>query len=151
MPEVGLVQLARIALKVAQAMLPKHRSRFSKKQFTQTHLLALHSFMRKTYPRFWSKSSNPFLATKADAASRPLTLRDWLKWLVVDPNRHLLMAQAVHAGPVNDCAPLPALIEQARQHAPVHVVLANAEFDSERNQQAYPSADGCPIGHPGQP
>ena len=62
--------------------------------------------------------------------------RYWLKWLVVvDVSRHLLLAQAAHAGPVNDCARLPQMIEQAHQVLPFKVVLADAEFDSERNHQ----------------
>lgn len=205
MPEVGLVQLARTALKVAQAVLPKHRSRFSKKQFTQPQLLALHCIMRfedwtyreaevrlaehqelrralglqsvpdhttvyrflrrlkeedltkvltevvKRFPRYKGRRSivaidatglapgaisTFFIHRRQQHGQQPMSRRYWLKWLVVvDVSRHLLLAQAAHAGPVNDCARLPALIEQARQLVPVHVVLADAEFDSERNHQ----------------
>lgn len=67
--------------------------------------------------------------------NKPLTYY-WLKWLVVvDVGRHLLLAQAAHAGPANDCCRLPELIDRARQVAPIEVVLADAEFDSERNHQ----------------
>lgn len=66
---------------------------------------------------------------------KPLTYY-WLKWLVVvDVSRHLLLAQTAHAGPTNDCGRLPQLIDQAHQLTPVQVVLADAEFDSERNHQ----------------
>jgi len=65
----------------------------------------------------------------------PLTYY-WLKWLVVvDVSRHLLLAQAAHAGPANDCGRLPQLMDQAHQVVPLQVVLADAEFDSERNHQ----------------
>jgi hypothetical protein len=65
----------------------------------------------------------------------PLTYY-WLKWLVVvDVSRHLLLAQTAHAGPANDCFRLPPMIDQAYQVAPFQVVLADAEFDSERNHQ----------------
>jgi len=40
MAEVGLLPFARIALQVANAVLPRYRSRFSKHQFTQPQLLA---------------------------------------------------------------------------------------------------------------
>ena len=35
MAEVGLLPFARIALRVAKAVLPRYRSRFSKHQFNQ--------------------------------------------------------------------------------------------------------------------
>ena len=41
MAEVGLLPYARIALQVSWAMLPRYRSRFSKRQFTQPQLLAI--------------------------------------------------------------------------------------------------------------
>ena len=41
MAEVGLLPFARIALGVSRAMLPRYRSRFSKRQFTQPQLLAI--------------------------------------------------------------------------------------------------------------
>jgi len=34
MAEVGLLSFARIALQVSRAVLPRYRSRFSKRQFT---------------------------------------------------------------------------------------------------------------------
>jgi len=58
----------------------------------------------------------------------------WLKWvLVVDLDRQLLLAQAAHAGPSNDCALLRPLLEAAGENTPIGLVLADAEFDSERN------------------
>lgn len=67
---------------------------------------------------------------------QPLTFRYWLKWLiVVDVGRHLLLAQTAHAGPANDCWRLPPLVEQAHQLTPLKALLADGEFDSERNHQ----------------
>src|ERR1700674_4420857 len=44
--EVGLLPFARIALQVGRAVLPRYRSRFSKRQFTQPQLLAILCLMR---------------------------------------------------------------------------------------------------------
>jgi Transposase domain (DUF772) len=46
MAEVGLLPFARIALQVGRAVLPRYRSRFSKRQFTQPQLLAILCLMR---------------------------------------------------------------------------------------------------------
>jgi hypothetical protein len=46
MAEVGLLLFARIALQVSKAVLPRYRSRFSKRQFTQPQLLAILCLMR---------------------------------------------------------------------------------------------------------
>jgi len=65
---------------------------------------------------------------------QPLPWRHWLKWLVtVDVDRQLLLSQTARRGPWNDCAHLPALVEAANQVVPIGLVLADAEFDSERN------------------
>jgi hypothetical protein len=59
-----------------------------------------------------------------------------LKWLVViDVERQLILAQSARQAPWNDCASLPTLIQQAHQYSPVGCVLADAEFDSERNHR----------------
>jgi IS5 family transposase len=46
MAEVGLVRFARIALEIAEAVLPDYRSKFSKHTFTQPQLLAILCLMR---------------------------------------------------------------------------------------------------------
>ena len=46
MAEVGLVPFACLALKIATAVLPRYRTRFSKHQFTQPQLLAILCLMR---------------------------------------------------------------------------------------------------------
>src|SRR5438132_4349250 len=52
---------------------------------------------------------------------------------VVDLERQLILFQSARQVPWNDCANLPALVAQAHAHTPVGCVLADAEFDSERN------------------
>jgi len=65
---------------------------------------------------------------------QPLPWRHWLKWLaVVDLKRQLILAQSARQAPWNDCANLPGLVAQAHAQTPIGCVLADAEFDSERN------------------
>jgi len=65
---------------------------------------------------------------------QPLPWRHWLKWLVVvDVDRPVLLSQAARAGPWNDCAHLPPLVEAASQVTCIGQVLADAEFDREPN------------------
>jgi IS5 family transposase len=60
--------------------------------------------------------------------------KHWLKWLiVVDLERKIILAQSARQAPWNDCATLPVLVGQASQQTPIGCVLADAEFDSERN------------------
>lgn len=62
------------------------------------------------------------------------TWKHWLKWLaVVDLKRQLILSQGTRQAPWNDCATLPALVCSAHRHTPIGCVLADAEFDSERN------------------
>ena len=62
--------------------------------------------------------------------------RYWLKWLlVVDTHRLAIVAQRAHRGPYNDCATLRPLVDAAGQVIPIGCVLADGEFDSERNHQ----------------
>ncbi len=46
MAEVGLLPFAGIALQGSRVVLPRYRSRFSKRQFTQPQLLAILCLMR---------------------------------------------------------------------------------------------------------
>ena len=65
---------------------------------------------------------------------QPLPWRHWLQWLaVVDLDRQLILAQGARPGPWNDCANLPTLVGAANQVTRIGLVLADAEFDSERN------------------
>jgi hypothetical protein len=62
------------------------------------------------------------------------TWKHWLKWLaVVDVERQIILAQWARQAPWNDCATLPVLVGQAHQLTHIGCVLADAEFDSERN------------------
>jgi hypothetical protein len=65
---------------------------------------------------------------------KPLPWRHWLKWLVVaDLDQQLLLSQSARRGPWNDCGSLPAVVERATEQTRIGLVLADAEFDSERN------------------
>jgi hypothetical protein len=65
---------------------------------------------------------------------KPLPWRHWLKWLVVaDLDHQFLLSQSARRGPWNDCASLPSMVEAASHQTRIGVVLADAEFDSERN------------------
>ncbi len=67
---------------------------------------------------------------------KPMPWRHWLKRLtVIDVDRQLILAQSARQGPWNDCANLPALVAEAHQLIPIGCVLADAEFDSERNHR----------------
>lgn len=59
--------------------------------------------------------------------------RHWLKWLVVDLQRQLVLAQKAHAGPTDDGANLRPLVDAAHTVSAIGLVLADAEFDSELN------------------
>ncbi|HYL12233.1 MAG TPA: transposase [Terriglobales bacterium] len=65
---------------------------------------------------------------------KPLPWRHWLKWVVVaDLDQQFLLSQTARRGPWNDCANLPAVVQTASQQTRIGLVLADAEFDSERN------------------
>jgi len=55
--------------------------------------------------------------------------------MAVDVDRQLIVAQMARRGPTNDCATLRPLVDAAHQRVPIALVLADAEFDSERNHQ----------------
>ncbi|HVB35627.1 MAG TPA: transposase [Candidatus Acidoferrales bacterium] len=65
---------------------------------------------------------------------KPLPWRHWLKWMVVvDLDQQFVLSQLARRGPWNNCANLPALVDPALQNTCIGLVLADAEFDSERN------------------
>jgi len=65
---------------------------------------------------------------------KPLPWRHWLKWLVVvDLDEQFILSQLARRGPWNDCGNLPTVVETAAQDTRIGLVLADAEFDSERN------------------
>lgn len=76
-----------------------------------------------------------FINRKRDRG-QGLPWRYWLKWVVVVETKHqLLLAQIAKRGPYNDCALLRPLLDMAHQVMPASLVLADAEFDSERNHK----------------
>src|SRR5712692_5646837 len=65
---------------------------------------------------------------------KPLPWRQWLKWVIVaDLDQQFLLSQLARRGPRNDCANLPTVVGAASQETPIGWVLADGEFDSERN------------------
>jgi Transposase DDE domain/Transposase domain (DUF772) len=65
---------------------------------------------------------------------KPLPGRHWLKWVAVaDLDQQFLLSQRARRGPWNDCANLPAVVESAAPQTRIGLVLADAQFDSERN------------------
>ena len=65
---------------------------------------------------------------------KPLPWRHWLKWVVgADLEQQFLLSQSARRGPWNDCASLPTIVEAASRQTRIGLVLADAEFDSERN------------------
>ena len=77
-----------------------------------------------------------FFVKRAKDRGEGFTWRHWLKWtMAVDVDRQLILAQTAHRGPTNDCAMLRPLVDAAQQRVPIGLVLADAEFDSERNHQ----------------
>jgi hypothetical protein len=78
-----------------------------------------------------------FIRRREHHGGTPTPYRYWLKWLlVVDIHRRLILAQKAHHGPTNDCATLPPLLAKiANSKSLIGTVLADAEFDSERNHR----------------
>lgn len=204
MAEIGLVLFAQVALPVAETILPRYRSKFSKHQFTQPQLLVIVCLMRyeawtfretevrlsehsdlrhalqleqvpdyTTLYRFLRRLDESLLERLLLETVRQLpappearttiavdatgltpgavstffvhrrrdqppgfTWRHWVKWVVaVDVARQVLVAQIAKRGPTNDSATLRPLVDRAVQVQAVGVVLADGEFDSERNHQ----------------
>lgn len=76
-----------------------------------------------------------FVRRREHHGGAPMPWRYWLKWLLaIDTRLRVILAQRAHAGPTNDCATLrPLLDEVAQGSQAIGTVLADAEFDSERN------------------
>lgn len=79
-------------------------------------------------------SVSTFFINRRTDRGEGLPWRHWCKWTVVDDVlRRCVLAQAARQGPYNDCATLRPLVSAAHEVTPVGLVLADAEFDSERN------------------
>jgi len=77
-----------------------------------------------------------FIRRREQHGGAPMPWRYWLKWLLaVDTRLRLILAQKAHQGPVNDCATLRPLLDEVVQSNSIESVLADAEFDSERNHR----------------
>jgi Transposase DDE domain len=65
---------------------------------------------------------------------KPLAWRHWLKWVVVtDLDQQSLLSQIARRGPWNDRGNFPTVVAAASEQTRIGLVLADAEFDSERN------------------
>jgi len=79
-------------------------------------------------------SISTFFINRRTDRGEGLPWRHWCKWtIVIDVLRRCVLAQAARQGPYNDCATLRPLVSAAHEVTPVGLVLADAEFDSERN------------------
>src|SRR5581483_10490436 len=79
-------------------------------------------------------SISTFFVNRQRDHGEGLEWRHLCKWtVVVDVLRHCVLAQAARPGVYNDCATLRPLVDAAQQVTPIGLVLADAEFDSERN------------------
>jgi hypothetical protein len=69
-------------------------------------------------------------------AHGPRPRRPWLKWLIVaDVQQQILLAQRARQARGCDVRSLPGLLDVAARGAPIGMVLADAEFDSEANHE----------------
>ena len=81
-----------------------------------------------------SSAISTFFVNRTRDHGEGLAWRHYLKWVVaVDVDRRLVVAQIAKRGPSNDCANLRPLVDTALSMGQVRLVLADAEFDSERN------------------
>ena len=115
--------LDEVLVAVAQRLVPRRRGRKRKKAVVAVDATGLAPGSVSTF----------FINRRTDRGEG-LPWRHWCKWtVVVDVLRRCVLAQAARQGPYNDCATLWPLVSAAHEVAPVGLVLADAEFDSERN------------------
>jgi Transposase DDE domain len=93
----------------------------------------LSQWMRRASPR---GAISTVFVKRAKDHGEGFTWRHGLKWtMVVDVDRHLIVAQTARRGPTNDCATLRPLVDAAHRRVPIALVLADAAFDRERHHQ----------------
>jgi hypothetical protein len=115
--------LDQVLFAVAQRLVPRRRGRKRKKATVAVDATGLAPGSVSTF----------FINRRTDRGEG-LPWRHWCKWtVVVDVLRRCVLAQAARQGPYNDCATLRPLVSAAHEVTPVGLVLADAEFDSERN------------------
>jgi hypothetical protein len=77
-----------------------------------------------------------FIRRREQHGGAAMPWRYWLKWLLaIDTRLRVILAQKAHRGPVNDCATLRPLLDEIAEGNSIGTVVADAEFDSERNHQ----------------
>jgi hypothetical protein len=81
-------------------------------------------------------SVSRFFVNRQRDRGQGLEWKTWCKWVVtVDVDRQVILSQLARPAPVNDCAGLPVPVSAADKILPIGTVLADAEFDSERNHR----------------
>jgi hypothetical protein len=117
--------LDEVLVAVASRLTPRHRGRKRKKAVVAVDATGLAPGAISTF----------FINRRTDRGEG-LAWRHWCKWtVVVDVLRRCVLAQAARQGPYNDCATLRPLVSAAHAVTPIGLVLADAEFDSERNHR----------------
>jgi hypothetical protein len=77
-----------------------------------------------------------FIRRREQHGGAAMPWRYWLKWLLaVDTRLRVILAQKAHQGPINDCATLCPLLDEVAAGNSIGTVVADAEFDSERNHR----------------
>ncbi len=77
-----------------------------------------------------------FIRRREQHGGAAMPWRYWLKWLLaVDTRLRVVLAQKAHQGPINDCATLRPLLDEVLPGSSIGTVVADAEFDSERNHR----------------
>lgn len=114
-----------VLIAVASRLMPRRRGRKPKKTTVAVDATGLAP-----------GSISTFFVNRRTDRGNGLPWRHWCKWtVVVDVLRRCVLAQAARQGPYNDCATLRPLVSAAHEATPIGLVLADAEFDSERNHR----------------
>jgi hypothetical protein len=114
-----------VLIAVATSLVPRRRGRKRKKAVVAVDATGLAPGSVSTF----------FINRRTDCGEG-LEWRHWCKWtIVIDVLRRCVLAQGARQGPYNDCATLRPLVSAAHEVTPVGLVLADAEFDSERNHR----------------
>ena len=133
MRRVSDEMLDEVLIAVATRLVPRRRGRKRKKAVVAVDATGLAPGSISTF----------FINRRTDRGEG-LPWRHRCKWtVVVDVLRRCVLAQAARQGPFNDCATLRPLASAAHEVTPVGLVLADAEFDSERNHQHVRSVVGA--------
>jgi hypothetical protein len=115
--------LDEVLVAVATRLTPRRRGRKRKKAIVAVDATGLAP-----------GSVSTFFINRCTDRGEGLLWRHWCKWTVaVDVLRRRVLAQEARQGPYNDYATLRPLVSSAHEVTPVGLVLADAEFDSERN------------------